>query len=121
MTVLRNIPPQPTYSGLNSTALIPPPTNKLLLSDLPPLEAAGWVRCGSTGRCRWYPTGSDGDGSGPGPDHWPAAGHTSWGHHHPRTRAAAHAGGIAQWASATLPLHPLGLSCHTYIKHRYNT
>lgn len=83
------------------------------------VEAASSVRCRSAGWCRWYPTGFDGYGSRPGPDHRSATGHTSRGHRHPRTRPAAHAGSTAQRPGATLPLHPLGLSCHTHIKHRY--
>lgn len=83
------------------------------------VEAASGVRCRSAGWCRWYPTGFDGNGSRPGPDHRSATGHTSRGHRHPRTRPAAHAGSAAQRPGATLPLHPLGLSCHSHIKHRY--
>ena len=70
-----------------------------LLTSLPlslvSVEAAGRVRCGSAGRCRRRPAGSDRDGSGPGPDHRSAAGHTSRGHRYPGTWPAAHAGSAA--------------------------
>lgn len=87
--------------------------------SLLPTEAAGWLRCRSAGWCRWYPAVSDSDGSGSRSDHRPAAGHTSRCHRHPRARPAAHAGSVAQWPGAALPLHAPGFSRYTYIKHKY--
>lgn len=103
-------------SYTNLTSALP----DLSLSSPPLVEAAGRFSCGSAGWSRWYPAGSDGDGSGSGPDHWPAAGHSSRGHGHPRTRSAAHAGSAAQRPGAALPLHSHRLSSHANIKHRYD-
>lgn len=86
----------------------------------PPTEAAGWIWCGSAGWCQWYSAGSHGDGSGPGSDHRPAAGHTSRGHCHSRTWSAAHASCAAQRPGAAVPLHTAGFSCYAHVKHKYD-
>lgn len=96
-------------------ARLTPPKQLARLTCPPPPE--GRLRRGSA---RWGPAGSHCDGPGSGSGHGAAAGHSSRGHRHPRSRPAAHAGVVTQRPGAALPLHAPGLSCHAHIEYRYD-